>query len=108
SRDLSLRSRGRLERHGVEAGDLGQDLLEPPLELERALRPVLVLERVEVAEPRQRDDALVHARVVLHRARAERVEAGVDSERARRQLAEMADDLGLGEPGQARRTLAPQ
>src|SRR5205823_10989443 len=35
--ELALAARGRLERDRVEAGNLAQDLLELPLELERAL-----------------------------------------------------------------------
>ena len=42
--ELALRAGGRLERHRREAGDLGQDLLQVPHELERALR-VLVVRR---------------------------------------------------------------
>ena len=63
-----------------EAGDLAQDPLQLPLELERALRGVVLDERVQVAEARQPDEPLVDARVVLHRAGAERIEAGVDPE----------------------------
>ena len=100
---LALRAGRRLQRDRVEAGDLGEDLLQPPHQLERALRAVLLLVRVQVAEAGQRDDALVDARVVLHRAGAERVEARVDPEVARRELGEVADELGLGELGQPRR-----
>ena len=81
---LALRAGRRLERDGVEAGDLGEDLLEAPHQLERALRALLLLQRVQVAEAGRTDDALVDARVVLHRAGAERVEAGVDAEVPRR------------------------
>ena len=48
--------------------------------LQRTLRSVLLLQRMEVAEAREPARALVDARVVLHRAGAERVEAGVDAE----------------------------
>ena len=41
------------------ARDLGQDLLEAPHELERALRPLFFLERMQVAEPGEVDDSLV-------------------------------------------------
>jgi hypothetical protein len=40
---------------------------------------------------------------VLHRARAERVEAGIDAERALGERADVADELGLGDLGQPRR-----
>ena len=49
---LALAAGGRLEADRVEAGDLAQDLLQLPLELERALRRVVVDERVQVAEAR--------------------------------------------------------
>ena len=100
---LPLRSRGRLKGDGGQARDLGQDLLEAPHHLERTLSSVLLLERVQVAEAGQVHDALVDPRVVLHRARAERVEAGVDAEGARRDVREMTDELGLRDLGQARR-----
>src|SRR5688572_28426202 len=49
---------------------------------------------------RERRDALVETRVVLHRARAERVEAGVEVEVAARDAVEVAHDLGLGDLGE--------
>src|SRR5882757_7258090 len=63
---------------------------------------------MQVREARQRDDALVDARVVLHRARAQRVEAGVDPEVALRELREVADELELVNLGKPRRLGAPQ
>ena len=87
ARQLALRAGRRLQRDRVEARHLGEDLLQAPLELERALRAVLVLQRMEVREAGQRHEPLVDARVVLHRAGAERVEARVDAEVARRELA---------------------
>ena len=59
--------------------------------------------------PLQEEDgiqgALVDARVVLHRAAAERVEAGIDPEVPVGQLGEVADDLVLGDLGESRRAL---
>ena len=105
---LSLRARRGLQRHGGKSRDLGEDRLQVPHELERALRALVLLVRVEVAEAREPPDALVDARVVLHRAGAERVEAGVDAERAVGERRDVADDLGLGDLGQARRPRAAQ
>src|SRR5262249_40180696 len=51
-------------------------------------------------------EPLVDPRVVLHRARAEWIEAGVDPEVARRERREVAQHLGLGQLGQARRRFA--
>src|SRR5687768_11527689 len=63
---------------------------------------------MEVAEARQHDHALVDARVVLHRARAERVEARVDAEGSIGERREVPDDLGLGQLWQAWRSLTPE
>ena len=57
------------------------------------------------AKPGQPRQLLVEPRVVLHRARAERVEAAVDRVILLRQPGEMAHDLRLAEPGQADRRL---
>src|SRR5512132_526692 len=52
---------------------------------------------MQVPEAGKVDDALVHARVVLHRARAKRVEARVDTEGSVREGSEVPDELWLGE-----------
>ena len=106
--ELPLGARSGLKRDRIEAGDLGESSLEPPHELERALTGVDLLGRVQTPKSRQRGEPLVDARVVLHRARPERIEARVDSERPRRELREVADELRLGQLGQARRRPAPQ
>ena len=79
-----------------------------PHELERSLGALVLLVRVEVAESGQPPDPLVDARVVLHRAGAERVEAGVDAERAVRERRDVANELRLGELGQARGACAAE
>ena len=106
SGQLALRARGRLQRHSREPGDLGEDPLQVPHQLERALGALVLLMRVEIAETGQPADALVDAGVVLHRAGAERVEARVDAERPVREGSEVANELGLGELGEARRARA--
>jgi hypothetical protein len=100
---LALRARGRLQRDRGQPRDLLQDLLQPPLELEHPLRALVVLVRVEVAEAGQPPGAFVDARVVLHRAGAERVEAGVDAEVAVGERGDVADELRLGDLRQPRR-----
>ena len=107
-RELALRARGRLERDRVQPAHLGQDLLQAPHELERALRGLLLLVRMEVAEAGQVHDPLVHARVVLHRAGAERVEARVDAEVAVGERGEVAHEVGLRDLRQARRRRAAE
>ncbi len=106
--ELALRARRGLERDGVEPGDLGQRLLELDAETQRSLHAILLLERVEIAEPGQRGQPFIHARVVLHRARAERVEAGVNAEVARRELGEVTEQVRLGDLRKARRRRPPQ
>jgi hypothetical protein len=96
---LALGAGGRLERAGMQTGNFDQRLLQPPHQLERSLDRVLVLVRMQVAKAGQHREPLVDARVVLHRARAEGVEARVDPEVARRELGEVPDDLRLGELG---------
>ena len=66
------------------------------------------LQRVQARVARQRRDALVQLRVVLHRARAERVEAGVEVEVALGQPVVVADDLRLGDLRQLRRLRAAE
>ena len=49
---LALAAGRRLQADRVEARDLAQDLLQLPLELERALRRVVLDERMQVARTR--------------------------------------------------------
>ncbi len=68
------------------------------------------LQRMDVGEARQPRHLLVEARIVLHRAGAERIEPGVDRIVLARQPHVMAQRLRLGEAGQAdgvRRACAP-
>src|SRR5206468_11743282 len=97
-----------LQADAVQACDRLQDLLAPPHQLERALRAVLVLVGMKVREAGQRYEPLVDPRVVLHRAGAEWIEAGVDPEVASRELGEVAEDLRLRELRQPRRLGAAQ
>ena len=103
---LALRTGCGLKRHRRKAGNLGEDLLQVPHELERALRTIVLLVRMEVSEPRQPSDTFVDARVVLHRATPERVEARVDAERAIGERRYVANDLRLGDLRKSRRTRA--
>ena len=91
-----------------QPADLGQRPLQPPHQLERALRALRRLQRVQPRVAGQRGDALVQARVVLHRARPERVEAGVEVEVATREPVVVADDLRLRDLGQLRRARSQQ
>ena len=105
---LSLRAGGGLKRDRRQPGDLGQHPLETPHQLECSLRALVLLMRVQVAEAREPGEPLVDARVVLHRAGAERVEAGVDAEGAIGQSSEVAHDLRFRELGESRGLRAPE
>ncbi len=105
---LPLRARGRLQRDRRKTRDLREHLLKTPHQLERALRAFVLLVRVEIAEPGKPGEPLVDARVVLHRAGAERVEAGVDAERPIGKRREVANELRLRDLGEPRRVGAPQ
>jgi hypothetical protein len=102
-RELAVRAGARLERDVRQPGDLAERALELPHQAQRALRALRMLQRVQARVARQRGDALVQLRVVLHRARAERVEARVQVEVALGEAVVVADDLGLGDLGQLRR-----
>jgi hypothetical protein len=78
-----------------QPGDLAQRALEVPHELQGALRAARILQRMQPGVSGQRRDALVQARVVLHRARPERIEAGVQVEVALGEVDVVTDDLGL-------------
>ena len=50
---------------------------------------------MQIAQPRQVRHRVVDARVVFHRARAQRIKTDVDSERALRQPCEVPYDVHL-------------
>ena len=100
---LALRPGRRLQRDGRQPGDLREVLLQLVEQL--AARPAALpssWQRMQVGEARQRREPLVPLRVVLHRARAERIEVGVDRSCASRAV-EVAHDLQLGDLRQRRR-----
>ena len=70
---------------------------------ERALHRLLRLQRVDVGKARQPRDLLVEARIVLHRARAEREQAEVDRVILPRQAGVVAHGFRLAEARQVDR-----
>src|SRR5437879_3662650 len=103
---FTMSAGGRLKGHTLDADDRAQRALQTPHELEGALDRVFVLVGVEVGKPRKRGGRLVDDRVVLHGAAAKRVEVLADRVVERSEPAVVAHDLGLAEPGQARRPCA--
>jgi len=97
-----------LEADVRQAADLAQRALQQPHQLQRSLGALRVLGRVQASVAGQRRHTLVQTRVVLHRAGAERVEAGVEVEVAAREPVVVADDLRLGDLRQAGRLGAQQ
>ena len=100
---LAVRAGAGLQRDVREARDLGQRALELVHQLQRALGARGLLRGVQPGVAGQRRDPLVQLRVVLHRARAERVEARVEVEVALGDPVEVPVDLRLGDLRQARR-----
>ena len=100
---LAVRARLGRQRDRRHAGQLDQPARELGDQLERALHGRERLQRMDVAEAGQPRHLLVEARVVLHRARAERKDAGVDGVVVLRQAHIVAHRLGLGEAGKADR-----
>ncbi len=74
---------------------------------EQSLERALVLVRMLRRQPRQGREPLVPLRVVLHRARPERVEVRVDRHVQRREVRVVPDDVELAQFGQGRRRPSP-
>ena len=77
--ELAVGAGGGLQAGPVHAGDREQALLQLVHELEHALHVLLGLVGVEFGEAGQGRHLVVHLGVVLHGARPERIEAGVDA-----------------------------
>src|SRR5690606_15456703 len=100
--ELAVRASGRLERDGLEAGDLREHLLQLVYQLERALRSLFRLVRMKAGEAGIAGDFLVDLRVVLHGARPERIHVDVDRVVLLTQAREVADDIDLADLGPAK------
>ena len=91
--DRDARHAGQFEQPAAELGD----------QIEGAGHGGGRLERMDVAEARQPRHLLVEARVVLHGARAQRIDAGVDGVVLLAEAHVVAHRLRLGEAGQIER-----
>ena len=101
-----MRAGRRLQRDRVHAGDLDQAALQQVDDLEHALRQRFGPVGMRLGQPLDARHKLVDARVVLHRARAQRIHAQVDGVVPRREPREVADDLDLAQLRQQPRRLA--
>ncbi len=100
--ELALRTGHRRQRHAAHAGHFLQHLLQLVQAVQEALPRRLRRQRMPAEEPGQHRVLVTGPRVVLHRARAERVEVRVDGEVELRQPREVAHRLQLGDFRQQR------
>ena len=87
----------------MQPGDLGEHLLQLVEDRQQTLERRLVLVGMLRRQARQRREPLVPLRVVLHRARPERIEVRVDRHVQRRQVRVVPDDVELAQLRQRRR-----
>ena len=90
--------------HGRQAyvrqpGDLGEVVLEPVHQPQRALHRGVGLMRVYLGHPRQGGHLVAYLGVVLHRTAPQGVEVGIDGEVELAELGEVADQLRLADLG---------
>ena len=100
---LALGTGRGLEGDRLHARDLGQGAFQLPEQLQRALGDLVGGHRVELGEAAQAGGPLVELGVELHRARAERVEPGVDRVVELAQVDVVADDVRLVHLGEGGR-----
>src|SRR6266849_5218019 len=106
SRKLALRAGRRMERYRVHPGNLGERRLHPSHQFERTLCEMRRGTRMERRETGHRRHLVVEHRVVLHRARAERVELQRLPEVKLRQSEKMTQRLRLAQFGKSLDILA--
>jgi hypothetical protein len=97
----------RLEGDPRHAGDPLQALPHLPQEGKRPLTLLVGEEGVEIGEPGMAREVLVELGVVLHRARAQRVEPRVHPVVHPGEGGVVADEFRLRDRGEAGRTLPP-
>ncbi|PAV93535.1 hypothetical protein WR25_26800 [Diploscapter pachys] len=105
---LAMRARLGAHRDAVHAGQLDQPHRQFVDDAQRALHGIDRLQGMDVGKARHPRNAFVEARIVLHRARAEREQPQVDRVILPAEPRIMADRFRLGEARQADRLLARQ
>ena len=106
--ELAVRAGHGRQRHALHARDFLQHLLQFEHAGEKALPGGFRRQRMAVQEARQHGVLVTGLRVVLHRARSERIEVRVDGEVELREPREVAHDFELAHFRQQRRLLAAQ
>ena len=94
---LALRAGRRMERHGVHPGYLGERRLQPRHQFERARGQMRRGHRMQRGKAGERRHLVVEHGIVLHRARAERIELERLPEVELREAQKMAHHLRLAE-----------
>ena len=94
-----MRAGRGLQRDRVHAGDFDQALAQRLDDAQRALRNLLRLVGMSVGQAFEARDHFVHARVVLHGARAQRIHAEIDGVVPGGKPGEVADDFDLADFG---------
>ena len=98
--ELGVRAGGRVQRERRHSEQRSQRAFELPHHCKRSLREAIGRERMQIAQRRNVGHGVVDPRIVLHRARAERIERGVDAECLLREPGEVTDDVQLRVVGQ--------
>jgi len=106
SGEFAVRARRWLQRDRVHSGDFDQAFAQQLQDLQRALRELLRLIRMRVRQAFTPRGNFVDARVVLHRARTERIQARIDAVVPSRDARKVANNLDLAHFGQRGRVLA--
>ena len=106
--EFAVRAGHGRQRHALHAGDFLQHLLQFEHAGEESLARRIRRQRMAVQETRQHRVLVTGLRVVLHRARTQRIEVRVDGEVELRQPGEVAHHFELAHLRQQRRLLAAQ
>src|SRR5712692_3841797 len=96
---LALRASRRLRSHRSESSYLRKTIFDSKDYFERALRQMSGSKWMKTGEALDASDLLVDARVVFHRARAQRIEPVIDAIVPGRQPGEMPNHIDFGELG---------
>ena len=93
----------RLQRNGRQSGDFGQHVLSLMQQEQKSLHGRIGLIWMQIDHARHVRKPLVPLGIVLHRARAERIEVRIDRHVICRQIGEVPDHVDFGKFRQRRR-----